>query len=228
MIQPAKDATAAEWLEACAHPSTGIVSSLIPAGFASYVRILHPAYAHSQPDQSNRMPISWRELAASLGTDLQTLSQRFESGQSGNDVDDAVDGLERAPVFGTTPPAIVAALLPTLREATRTPDRCWFAVWEGWGACLLEYDGTPSTISLPWRRYHLLQGCIDDAIISLSDDRCRHQSANIWWPEDKSWCVAVEVDHRCTYVGGSNMCIEAIIQDSSLEAAPVLAIASTL
>jgi hypothetical protein len=43
---------------------------------------------------------------------------------------------------------------------------------------------------------------------------------NLWWPDDRSWCVASEIDFPYTYVGGSQELIEEILADPSLEALP--------
>ena len=45
-------------------------------------------------------------------------------------------------------------------------------------------------------------------------------SPNIWWPEDRAWCVATDIDLYDTYVGGSKECIEAILSNPDLEALP--------
>lgn len=45
-----------------------------------------------------------------------------------------------------------------------------------------------------------------------------HQAPSIWWPDDRAWCVATEVDGYSTYVGGSTECIEALIASERIEA----------
>jgi hypothetical protein len=47
-----------------------------------------------------------------------------------------------------------------------------------------------------------------------------HKTANLWWPEDRSWCVASEIDLRWTYVGGSSELIAQILSDERIEALP--------
>jgi hypothetical protein len=46
------------------------------------------------------------------------------------------------------------------------------------------------------------------------------QSPNLFWPADKAWCVATEIDLDSTYVGGSAALIAAILSDERLEAFP--------
>jgi len=48
-----------------------------------------------------------------------------------------------------------------------------------------------------------------------------NQSASLWWPEDRAWFVATEIDLNSTYVGGSTSTIEALLASPGLEAFPV-------
>ena len=43
---------------------------------------------------------------------------------------------------------------------------------------------------------------------------------NIWWPEDWAWCVATDINLYDTYVGGSEECIEAVLDYADLEVLP--------
>jgi hypothetical protein len=45
--------------------------------------------------------------------------------------------------------------------------------------------------------------------------------AGLWWPDDRAWCVATDVDLMTTYVGGSQSCVDALTADGDLEAMPV-------
>jgi hypothetical protein len=47
------------------------------------------------------------------------------------------------------------------------------------------------------------------------------QSPNLWWPDDRAWCVATEIDLMSTYLGGSRGCVQAIIEHPQVEAAAV-------
>ena len=46
----------------------------------------------------------------------------------------------------------------------------------------------------------------------------RFQTANLWWPDDRAWCVATEIDFMSTYVGGSRRCVQALVDHRGLEA----------
>ncbi len=45
-------------------------------------------------------------------------------------------------------------------------------------------------------------------------------SPNVWWPEDRAWCVATDIDLCDTYVGGSLECVQAVLDHPDLEALP--------
>lgn len=42
--------------------------------------------------------------------------------------------------------------------------------------------------------------------------------AGIWWPADRSWVVATEIDYEWTFVAGSDALVEAVLAHPDLEA----------
>lgn len=44
-----------------------------------------------------------------------------------------------------------------------------------------------------------------------------YQSANLWWPEDRAWCVATEIDFNTTYVAGTQGLVDALLACEGLE-----------
>jgi hypothetical protein len=44
--------------------------------------------------------------------------------------------------------------------------------------------------------------------------------ANLWWPDDRAWCVATEIDLAWTYVGGPAALIGDVLANPHLEAQP--------
>jgi hypothetical protein len=44
------------------------------------------------------------------------------------------------------------------------------------------------------------------------------QGPNLWWPVDRAWCVASEIDLPWTFVGGSTKLIDAVIGAHDLNA----------
>ena len=183
------------------------VVSIVPAGFEAYARILHPA------GQGDR-PVTWAEVAASTGRTSHREMQwealvGAEYYQPG-----PADCWDREPRWGTLPAEVARPLVSTLRQQTERAEESWLAVWEGWGDLSPQIRLAP-TFELPHRRYHLLNGSIEAAIAPQPNSQ---QSASIWWPADRAWCVATEVDLRSTYVGGSSACIDQVLASGSFEA----------
>jgi hypothetical protein len=132
--------------------------------------------------------------------------------------DFAYHGLANAQAHpGTLPPSLIDTLVGHLRSATTTPERCYFAVWEGFGGSVVPPDLTPK-LELPNRAYHVFLGPIDAASSSFDLVPFAHRSANLWWPADQAWCVATEIDFAWTYVGGPRDCVDSILADSHLDA----------
>ena len=106
-----------------------------------------------------------------------------------------------------------------LHGYTSTPNRCYYCVWEGFGFFDQSLYGS-ARVRVPHRDYLLFSGHID-AIMSFWEPELRwDQSPNIWWPEDRAWCVATEIYSDSTYIGGSVECIERIVNSPDLEALP--------
>jgi hypothetical protein len=62
----------------------------------------------------------------------------------------------------------------------------------------------------------LVMGAVGMAAASFSATDV-HQSANLWWPRDREWCVATDLGQRSTLIGGSEACILAVLTDARLE-----------
>jgi hypothetical protein len=48
----------------------------------------------------------------------------------------------------------------------------------------------------------------------------RSESPNYWYPDDRAWVVATEVDGFSSYVGGTRSCVEAVLASPLLEVLP--------
>ncbi len=131
-----------------------------------------------------------------------------------------------------------AQLAPILAQHTSTPDRCWFCLWEGYayltGAMAERTAWNPrggyaprppspprlvpppklpaGRVQLPNRNYVLFAGSVDQG------DGWQ-DGPNLWWPEDRSWCVASEVDLDYTLVGGSPALAEELIKAGAVATA---------
>ncbi len=150
------------------------------------------------------------------------------------------------PRDGTLEAKQVEALVGLLSKHTATPGVCWFCLWEGYGyfhpggmapmtavfvrgprlfAWLRLWAARrhlrrikpprPSSarVELPHRGYLLFTGSVRDAA-GWED------GPNLWWPDDRTWCVASEIDFGYTYVGGSSKLIKDVLAHPELEALP--------
>jgi hypothetical protein len=123
---------------------------------------------------------------------------------------------DHEPEEGTLPQELTPVLATLLARHTATPGQCWFAVWEGYGCLAFGADDAPA-FDIPSRRLLLLTGPITAVLASL----CMPpwwQSASLWWPDHRAWCVETEVDLMSTYIGGTRQCIEELVADKDLEA----------
>jgi hypothetical protein len=120
-----------------------------------------------------------------------------------------------------------------LRGFTRAPEYCWFCLWAGYDlqGWLLTAPGVVSVrrpdplpptvrngprVCLPGRDYLLYTGPVEAVVapgqLSLG------QTANLWWPQDRAWCVASEIDLAWTYVGGTKELVDALVSHPDIEA----------
>ncbi|TME00200.1 MAG: hypothetical protein E6I71_16745 [Chloroflexi bacterium] len=70
-----------------------------------------------------------------------------------------------------------------------------------------------SRVRLPYRDYLLFTG-------SVQQGAGWEDGPNLWWPADRTWCVASEIDFPYTYVGGSRSLIEEVVAHPLLESLP--------
>jgi hypothetical protein len=213
LLQHVRTLEATDWLRESLTTFARSVASFLPGDFEAYARLYHPW----QPDRPSAAPApTWRELAAAAGVDpndpvaCESLIWSPERQAHVN--------------VGSVPRAVIDPLVEHLRTATTTPERCWFAVWEGFGDSVVP-PGVEPTLELPHRRYHVFTGPIEGALTSHSAIFFAHQSVNLWWPADHAWCVATEVDHAWTYVGAARSCIRALLADARFEAVETTATA---
>ena len=116
---------------------------------------------------------------------------------------------------GGVPRSVAQMLVRVLAAATTTSGNCWMAVWNGWGGM----PAAPSAIHLPGRDYVLLSGKVHAAgepLWSYDGDAWDYQSPSLWWSDDRSWCVATEVDFAWTYVGCLESVAETLCRDRNL------------
>lgn len=221
------------WWTERLHPFAMDVGSVIPDVFEAYARVFHPV------DDGGRAR-TWAAIAAENGRIVHAEMQLHEIarpvGAPRRD-GDARDGRVR---WGSLPTPELQTLSGLLAHHTSTPDLCWCCVWEGYG----QLHGSPSTsrlavpghtpdlvpplvpaavlggprVEIPNRAYFLLHGSLHD----LTDlvHRLGGQSPNLWWPDDRAWCVSTEIDFAWTYVGGTDAAVDSVLTEPRLETLP--------
>ena len=75
------------------------------------------------------------------------------------------------------------------------------------------------TFDHPGRSYFLAEG--PSTAICALDRFPLSLTPNLVWPDDRSWCVASEIDFDSTLVAASKECATALLESESLEAAEV-------
>jgi hypothetical protein len=188
--------------------------SLVPPVFASYARLLHPAVRY---DGDADVEVPWTEVARHNGTATHPLVQwpSLTGAWDYVSADSQPPVWDQPPAEGHLPVATAARLIAVLRRHTGTPGDCFFGLWSGCGFV----TASAPTLALPERDHWLVRGPIELATANLADEPAE-QSAHLWWPADRGWFVATDVDLMSTYVGGSRACIAEVVAADGLEAFP--------
>ncbi len=196
-----------------------LVGCVIPEGFASYARVFHPAEQRLENGERHR--VSWSTVASWNGKVVHPQAA-FHRIANLDPMMYRRPSWGRAPFVGTLPEEECKPLVDLLSEFTSTPELCYFAVWEGYGGLDERLGKGVAKLESPHagRKYYIFRGTLD-GVLSFYKWSFFHRSPNIWWPEDRAWCVATEIDDLETYVGGSAACIERVLAHPELEALPI-------
>ena len=242
-LRPVGDMAAAGWVVEGVGAFGSGVGGLVPHGFEAYARILHPAAG------ADATPVTWAEVAAWAGRRVHPRAQFQALSAPARDKGIASPRHDRPwldePEPGTLPPAQLAALCDVLARHTTSGDHCWFCVWDGYGTAgddrrtatfvSTEGDGRPPAepellppdylpdaprVELPKRTYLLFEGPLD-AAGETAISPLLPQSPNLFWPADRTWCVATDTDLDSTYFGGTAALVAEVLADGRLEAVPV-------
>ncbi|MFD3727546.1 hypothetical protein [Streptomyces sp. NPDC058671] len=195
----------------------GTVAGVAAPGFPAYARVLHPAALDERP-------VRWDAVAAAYGRRVQALTdwhevigvERFHR----NGGEYGLPGVwDEHPDEGPAPTGVAEALIPVLARHTGTAGRCWYGLWHGYGRW--EWQGVP-TFPTPERDEILLSGPLADAVSPVDLDEFA-ELPDLWWPQDRAWCVGGDVDLVSTYVGGSEQLVADLLAAPGLEAHRVTA-----
>ncbi len=221
------DATPGRWLEAALSTRFASVGSLVPGGYEAYARLLHPAL------DATPQPVKWSAVAEWSGRVYHPLMS-FEgiSAPAGSPLSGERPWSED-PNHGGMEEETATELAEFLSQFTGTLEQCYFGVWEGYGqysggSAMLTADGRGGRLGTPrdirraqrvrgvGRNYLLYAGRLEQ--IDGFYTNFQSERPNIWWPADRAWFVATDIDLDSTYVGGSAECIETLLEHDVLEA----------
>lgn len=218
----------ADWVAVRLGPFGRSVTSVVPAGFEAYVRILHPA---EEPGFGERL-VRWREVATWSGVTLGPDAQFHTVALPEIRPETPPPWRGQGPWQGQLYLPDATSLAEVLRDFTTTPEQCFFGLWAGYGfvgasfvregsslaALLSDAVRARPLVELPGREYLLYEGPVEamTATAGFGDG----QTANLAWPADHAWCLASEIDLAWTYVGGSRALIDHLLADERIEALP--------
>lgn len=237
------DVEAADWIVSRLTDRENRVTDIVPSGFGAYARLLHPAerLARGRPPG----PLRWREIAAWSGSELTRLSQFHSVALPVHPVDAPPPWrYPQGPRRGTLTPAEAEILIAILRTCTTTPQSCWFCLGAmyGYRPVVVLADGTRryylmnppegarlvtetpmpeeayarSVVRISEHRYLLYRGRIETALTGYPGQPL-NQTANLWWPKDRAWCVGSDPELLWTYIAGSEELVTHLVTESALE-----------
>ena len=216
---------------------SGLLKSVVPGGFESYARLLHPA----EDARHGERLVRWADVAAWSGVELLPGAQFHEIAIPEEEPAGPAPWRSQGPREGTLCDRDAAAAVEVLAGHTTTPEHSWFCLWDGygWGGAVLASsddrsgragsssaplrvpDPVPAAVRfgprvvLPNREYLLYEGPIGAAVAFVDSEG---QTPNLWWPQDRAWCVASEIDLSWTYVGGSAALVASLLAEPRIEA----------
>lgn len=91
----------------------------------------------------------------------------------------------------------------------------YFVYWHGFGNLIKGID-QGCTFRLPAREYFLHEGGAECLALSAVTYPW-NQSANVVWPADQSWCLAMEIDFFTAYIGCSRSIADLLLSNQRIE-----------
>jgi hypothetical protein len=217
-----EDSVAADWVLANLRDFGAGVGSIVPACFASYARVFHPA-SLAVDESHDAKPVRWAEVAAANGRQMHPAA---EWGSLTGSLEYVYNGEQPGiwtdpPELGSPPRAVVERLVAVLANYTASVSSCWFGVSDIWNSPLHDNIQEAPKFGTDFRQFFLLQGPLRSALSSPHAERWEDRLPGLWWPEDRSWFIGSDVDLLSTYVGGSDACIDALLKEPLLEVSRV-------
>lgn len=120
------------------------------------------------------------------------------------------------PTTQTDESLVEQRLCGLLATVTRTPEDCFFALWDGHGD-LEPLRGGPQ-MRIPNRAYYLFHGPLSD----VGNWETAQGVVDWWpaafiWPADHAWCVASDTDPHWAGIGASSDTILMLLEQQHLD-----------
>jgi hypothetical protein len=233
----------AEWLDPLLRPHEGfppVVGFIVPSAYEAYAHLLHPARRFFGHSFEQSVPLRWSEIAATRAKTLHSEVQ-LQALIDNRDEFITTTGRRSAPAAASGSRRTSVSNRPRRSRSShcfgRTPRRSMRP-----GSCCGTGTGTsversttsrgePSTASpslrtfppswsgrtWAFRHYLVFRGPLD-ALPKWFE--WRMEGPNYFWPDDRAWIVATEIDGFSTYVGAPREGIDRVLDSPLLEALP--------
>ena len=201
----------------------------MPGGYEAYARLMHPARNASGESVRWSAVVDWSGRVYHALMSFEGISRPVDRHGVGP------PPWDDDPEHGSMAEEQATELSGFLARYTATPDECYFGVWDGYGqysggTAMLTSDGSGGRLGTPsdirrarrlrgvGRDYLLYQGRLANIMRFFTN--FLSEPPNIWWPSDRAWFVATDIDLDSTYIGASRECISALLDHPELEAVP--------
>lgn len=242
-LSPARGLDHARWIVAAMGGREG-VALVVPEGFEAYARLLHPLHdgqrwsevapaylAEGVEPHPYPFPMPVQHVEGDMGAELvDALAPVLAAATSTpkschvglwNGWGELHAGSHTSVLYRRLPWWAPLGRIRVRRERRRDEDAerrreqplsafvvsCAVQPWWG-GRDMLLFDGP-------------LQRVADIGTLPIFAERLRRRGPQWWWPEDRQWFVATEIDYPWSYVGGKASLIDALIGDANVEAVRV-------
>lgn len=199
-LEPSRNAEQTRWLQEAIDWQRGSWSLILPPHFDAYVRI-YPTV------EFEGRRVKWRDLLPELG-------HIWREDIDGRELFDSVNEANRRKCDeGSLSLDVAVELAHCLGPVSSA--KWYFAYWHGFGNLIKGID-QGCTFKLPGREYFLLEGGAECLALSAVTYPW-YQSANIVWPADQSWCLAMEIDFFTAYIGCSRSVADLLLSNPRIE-----------
>ena len=210
-LRAASSAADADWLASARTGEFGTVGGLVPAGYASYARV-HAPRADGDEDWWPRYQELFERVAEVGARHTTTPDEAWYAIWDGHGFDTFTTNVAwREPPVDDDERRERAEY----RQRLRDDDRRRHAEIRDGLAAVPRFDA-------PNRTYYLVTGAVADVGGVRYPSGHGWRNPDLWWPDDRGWFVATDVDCWSLYVGGDDTFVAEIARRAGALVEPVL------